>query len=62
MIDPTGLIPGIHVIVQQTCPGCFANMRGSLDNFNVSGISMKDFNDKVGDIYILAGGVPDFAT
>lgn len=60
MIDPTGLIPGIHVIVQQTCPGCFANMRGSLDNFNVSGISMKDFNDKVGDVYILAGGVPDF--
>ena len=60
MIDPTGLIPGIRVVIQQTCPGCFANMRGSLDNFNVSGIDVKDFNEKVGDVYVLAGGVPDF--
>jgi uncharacterized protein (DUF362 family) len=60
MIDPTGLIPGIEVIVQQTCPGCFANVRGALDNFNVSGISIPDFNQSVGDVYILAGGVPDF--
>lgn len=60
MIDPIGLIPGIEVIVQQTCPGCFANVRGALDNFNVSGISMQDFNRQVGDVYILAGGVPDF--
>lgn len=58
--DPIGLIPGIEVIVQQTCPGCFANVRGSLDNFKVSGISMEDFNKKVGDVYIVAGGVPDF--
>jgi uncharacterized protein (DUF362 family) len=60
MIDPTGLIRGINVIVQQTCPGCFANIRGALDNFNVSGIDIDDFNAKAGDIYILAGGVPDF--
>jgi uncharacterized protein (DUF362 family) len=60
MIDPTGLIPGIHVIVQQTCPGCFANIRGALDLFNVSGIDVKDFVDKVGEVYVLAGGVPDF--
>jgi hypothetical protein len=59
-IDPIGLIPGIEVIVQQTCPGCFANVRGALDNFNVSGIDMKDFNERVGDVYVLAGGVPDF--
>ncbi len=59
MIDPTGLIPGIHVVVQQTCPGCFANIRGGLDLFNVSGIDVKDFNEKVGDVYVLAGGVPD---
>lgn len=59
MIDPTGLIPGVHVIVQQTCPGCFANVRGALDNFNVS-VDVKDFRDKVGDIYVVAGGVPDF--
>lgn len=60
MIDPTGLLPGINVIVQQTCPGCFANVRGALDNFNVSGISIAEFNEKVGDVFILAGGVPDF--
>ncbi len=60
MIDPTGLLPGIEVVVQQTCPGCFANVRGALDNFNVSGISIADFNKRVGDVYILAGGVPDF--
>jgi uncharacterized protein (DUF362 family) len=60
MIDPIGLIPGIQVVVQQTCPGCFANIRGALDNFNVSGIDIADFNAKVGDVYILAGGVPEF--
>jgi len=60
MIDPTGLLKGINVIVQQTCPGCFANIRGALDNFNVSGIPIWDFNEKVGDVYILAGGVPNF--
>ena len=60
MIDPTGLIPGIHVIVQQTCPGCFANIRGALDLFNVSGVDVQDFNERVNDVYILAGGVPDF--
>jgi uncharacterized protein (DUF362 family) len=60
MIDPIGLIPGINVIVQQTCPGCFANIRGALDNFNVSGIDMDEFNELVGDVYIIAGGVPDF--
>lgn len=59
MIDPVGLIQGIEVFIQQTCPGCFANIRGSLDSFNVSGIDMEDFNNKVGDIYIIAGGVPD---
>ncbi|MDW8065723.1 MAG: DUF362 domain-containing protein [Anaerolineae bacterium] len=60
MIDPTGLIPGVHVVVQQTCPGCFANIRGDLDLFNVSGIDIKDFLAKVGEVYIVAGGVPDF--
>lgn len=59
MIDPIGLIPGINVIVQQTCPGCFANTRGGLDGFNVSGIDMAEFIEKVGEIYIVAGGVPD---
>jgi uncharacterized protein (DUF362 family) len=60
MIDPVGLLPGVEVIIQQTCPGCFANVRGALDNFNVSGINIADFNKTVGDVYIIAGGIPDF--
>jgi uncharacterized protein (DUF362 family) len=60
MIDPIGLIPGINVVVQQTCPGCFANVRGGLDLFNVSGVDVREFNKKVGDVYILAGGLPNF--
>ncbi|MBW1789420.1 MAG: DUF362 domain-containing protein [Deltaproteobacteria bacterium] len=59
MNDPVGLIPGINVVVQQTCPGCFANIRGGLDNFN-NNVDVKDFIEKAGEIYILAGGVPDF--
>ncbi|MBU0652721.1 MAG: DUF362 domain-containing protein [Proteobacteria bacterium] len=59
MNDPTGFIPGVHVIIQQTCPGCFVNIRGALDNFK-NNMNTKDFIDKTGEIYILAGGVPDF--
>lgn len=59
MNDPVGLIPGIQVIVQQTCPGCFVNIRGSLDNFSRF-VNTKDFVDKLGEVYVLAGGVPDF--
>ncbi len=59
MNDPTGLIRGINVIVQQTCPGCFVNIRGALDNFN-NNIDVKDFYDKAGELFIVAGGVPDF--
>lgn len=59
MNDPTGFIPGVHVIIQQTCPGCFVNIRGALDNFK-NNIDTKDFIDKAGEVYIVAGGVPDF--
>jgi uncharacterized protein (DUF362 family) len=59
MNDPMGLIPGIHAVMQQTCPGCFVNIRGALDNFN-NNVDTKDFRTKVGDVYIVAGGVPDF--
>jgi hypothetical protein len=59
MNDPIGLIPGIHAVIQQTCPGCFVNIRGALDNFN-NNIDTKDFIEKTGEIYIVAGGVPDF--
>lgn len=57
--DPVGVIPGIRVVIQQTCPGCFANIRGGLDGFSTTGIDIKDFNEKVGEVYIVAGGVPD---
>lgn len=60
MIDPTGLFPGFEVVIQQTCSGCYANMRGALDSFHNTGISIEDFNKRVGDVYIIAGGVPDF--
>ncbi len=59
MNDPTGFIPGVQVIIQQTCPGCFVNIRGALDNFK-NNMNTKDFIDKTGEIYIVAGGVPDF--
>ena len=59
MNDPIGLIPGVNVVVQQTCPGCFANIRGGLDNFHRM-VNAKDFVDKAGEVYILAGGVPQF--
>ena len=58
-MTPQVLFPGVHVIIQQTCPGCFVNIRGALDNFK-NNIDTKDFIEKVGEIYILAGGVPDF--
>ncbi|PIX19397.1 MAG: FeS-binding protein [Deltaproteobacteria bacterium CG_4_8_14_3_um_filter_51_11] len=59
MNDPVGLIPGIHAVIQQTCPGCFVNIRGALDNFN-NNVDTKDFIQKAGEVYIVAGGVPQF--
>lgn len=59
MNDPVGLIPGINVVVQQTCPGCFANIRGALDNFN-NNADVEDFIEKAGEVFILAGGLPNF--
>ena len=31
--NPVGLIPGINVLIQQTCPGCYKYIRGALDSF-----------------------------
>ncbi|MCF8128928.1 MAG: DUF362 domain-containing protein [Deltaproteobacteria bacterium] len=59
MNDPIGLIPGINAVIQQTCPGCFVNIRGALDNFN-NNVDTKDFIQKAGEVYIVAGGVPEF--
>lgn len=59
MNDPIGLIPGINAVIQQTCPGCFVNIRGALDNFR-NNIDIKDFFEKTGEVFIVAGGVPEF--
>ncbi|MCF8120692.1 MAG: DUF362 domain-containing protein, partial [Deltaproteobacteria bacterium] len=54
MNDPIGLIPGINAIIQQTCPGCFVNIRAALDNFR-NNIDIKDFFEKTGEVFIVAG-------
>jgi uncharacterized protein (DUF362 family) len=58
--DPVGMYKGLTVYVQQTCPGCFVNVRGSLDSFANSGVDMEDFLKKAGEVVVVAGGVPDF--
>lgn len=59
MNDPIGLIPGINAVIQQTCPGCFVNIRGALDNFR-NNIDIEDFFEKTGEVFIVAGGIPEF--
>jgi uncharacterized protein (DUF362 family) len=58
--DPIGMYAGLTCCMQQTCPGCFVNVRGALDSFANSGIDMKTFLEKSGEIVVIAGGVPDF--
>jgi len=62
--DPTGLLRGIHVFAQQTCPGCYVNVRGALDLFRNAGYAAPEklaaYLEQVGGVLILAGGVPDF--
>lgn len=58
--DPVGMYRGLDVFTQQTCPGCFANIRGALDSFVLSGIDFEDFRAKVGDCVFVSGGLPDF--
>jgi uncharacterized protein (DUF362 family) len=58
--DPIGMYKGLTVYAQQTCPGCYVNVRGSLDSFANSGIVMSDFLNASGEVVIVAGGVPDF--
>ncbi|WKY42912.1 DUF362 domain-containing protein [Eubacteriaceae bacterium ES2] len=57
--DPIGMYAGLTCVMQQTCPGCFVNVRGALDSFAISGIDMNKFLDKNGEIVVIAGGVPD---
>jgi hypothetical protein len=58
--DPVGMYPGLDVFTQQTCPGCYVNIRGALDSFVRSGIGYDDFRAKVGDCVFVSGGLPDF--
>jgi len=58
--DPIGMYDGLTCAMQQTCPGCFVNVRGALDSFALSGIDMETFLEKSGEVVVLSGGVPDF--
>jgi len=58
--NPVGMYRGFTVYVQQTCPGCYVNVRGALDSFANSGLSMTQFIKEQGEVVVVAGGVPDF--
>jgi uncharacterized protein (DUF362 family) len=58
--DPVGMYAGLDVFTQQTCPGCYVNIRGALDSFVRSGIDFDQFRAKAGDCVFVAGGLPDF--
>lgn len=58
--NPLGMYKGFTVYAQQTCPGCYANVRGALDSFANSGISMSEFLRERGEVVVVAGGLPDF--
>ena len=58
--NPVGMYKGFTVYAQQTCPGCYVNVRGALDSFANSGISMSQFIKEQGEVVVVAGGVPDF--
>lgn len=55
--NPVGLIPGVDVLIQQTCPGCYKYIRGALDSFSQS-VDTEKFVEENGESLIIAGGVP----
>lgn len=58
--DPIGMYKDFTVFAQQTCPGCYVNVRGALDSF-VNGVpDLSAYVDDVGAVVIIGGGVPDF--
>lgn len=58
--NPVGVWKGLEVLTQQTCPGCFVNIRGAIDNFALhSGFDIVEFRDKIDDVIFIAGGQPD---
>jgi uncharacterized protein (DUF362 family) len=58
--NPMGMYRGMDCYFQQTCGGCYVNVRGALDSFANSGIDVQEFLNKNGEIVVVAGGVPDF--
>lgn len=58
--NPVGMYKGFTVYAQQTCPGCYVNVRGALDSFKNSGIVMADFLNECGEVVVASGGLPDF--
>ncbi|MGA3118323.1 MAG: DUF362 domain-containing protein [Syntrophobacteraceae bacterium] len=58
--NPVGMYKGLTVYAQQTCPGCYVNVRGALDSFAREGISMPEFLKERGEVVVVAGGLPDF--
>lgn len=57
--NPVGMYKGFTVYAQQTCPGCYVNVRGALDSFKNSGIVMSEFLQERGEVVVISGGVPD---
>ncbi len=58
--DPIGMYNGLTCCMQQTCDGCYVNVRGALDSFAISGIDMDEFLKQRGEVVVIAGGVPSF--
>ncbi len=58
--NPVGVWPGLEVLTQQSCPGCYINIRGAIDNFGLhSGFDINEFKDKLGEVVFITGGQPD---
>lgn len=58
--NPVGMYKGFTVYAQQTCPGCYVNVRGALDSFAISGLDLSAFIENRGEVVVVAGGLPDF--
>lgn len=58
--NPVGMYKGFTVYAQQTCPGCYVNVRGALDSFAISGLDLQAFVENSGEVVVVAGGLPDF--
>ena len=58
--DPVGMYKDFTVFAQQTCPGCFVNVRGALDSFVNSGVNLDEFIKENGPVLVIGGGAADF--